>query len=255
VVLIHRFDVLGVDLHCHKISSPNSSYFSRNRRFSLLIFRPNRRTARAEFSRKSTNWLKPVLRPAKAGSPAKAGPTPAKAGPCPASYSHQGLVSMLVPSHGLVPHAPRPPYSRAPTAQAPVAAPAPADRPSTGRHHPRMHPTPTAANAPSLLCDAHPPCWPTSRAKPGSHLSSPAQAPALAQPARPARPSTAKPPAVARSSLASCLDPPPPSTPHTELSPAAHRTTCASRLDSSTHPLAPLDWRLRTSPVNFSAAF
>jgi hypothetical protein len=37
VVLVHRFDVLGVDLHCHKFSSPNSSYFSRNRRFSLPI--------------------------------------------------------------------------------------------------------------------------------------------------------------------------------------------------------------------------
>jgi hypothetical protein len=37
VVLIHRFDVLGVALHCHKISSPNSSYFSRNRRFPLPI--------------------------------------------------------------------------------------------------------------------------------------------------------------------------------------------------------------------------
>jgi hypothetical protein len=242
VVLIHRFDVLGVDLHCHKISRPNSSYFSRNRRFSLLIFRPNRRTARAEFSRKSPNRLKPDHR--------------LKPDPAP----HHILIkasSPHVPAHGLVPHAPRPSYSRAPTTQAPVAAPAPApaDRPSTGRHHPRTHPTPTAAHAPPLLCDARPPCWPTSRAKPGSRLSSLAQAPTPARPARPARPSTAKPPAVARSSLASCLDPPPPSTPHTELRPAARRTMCASRLDSSTHPLAPLDWRLRTSPVNFSAAF
>jgi hypothetical protein len=37
VVLLHRFDVLGVDLHCLKISSPNSSYFARNHRFSLPI--------------------------------------------------------------------------------------------------------------------------------------------------------------------------------------------------------------------------
>jgi hypothetical protein len=32
-------------------------------------------------SRKSLNRLKPALRPAKAGTPAKAGPNPAKAGP------------------------------------------------------------------------------------------------------------------------------------------------------------------------------
>jgi hypothetical protein len=31
VVLIHRFDVLGVDLYFHKLSSPNSLYFGRNR--------------------------------------------------------------------------------------------------------------------------------------------------------------------------------------------------------------------------------
>jgi hypothetical protein len=37
VVLIHRFDVLGVDLHFHKFSSPNSLYFGRNRRFYLPI--------------------------------------------------------------------------------------------------------------------------------------------------------------------------------------------------------------------------
>jgi hypothetical protein len=37
VVLIHRFDVLGLDLHCHKFSSPNSLYFPRNHQFSLQI--------------------------------------------------------------------------------------------------------------------------------------------------------------------------------------------------------------------------
>jgi hypothetical protein len=37
VVLIHRFYVLGVDLHFHKFSSPNSLYFGRNRRFYLPI--------------------------------------------------------------------------------------------------------------------------------------------------------------------------------------------------------------------------
>jgi hypothetical protein len=44
-------------------------------------FPPNRRTARAEISRKVPNRLKPDLRPAKAGAPAKAGPSAAKAGP------------------------------------------------------------------------------------------------------------------------------------------------------------------------------
>jgi hypothetical protein len=37
VVLIHRVYVLGVDLHFHKLSSPNSLYFDRNRRFYLSI--------------------------------------------------------------------------------------------------------------------------------------------------------------------------------------------------------------------------
>jgi hypothetical protein len=37
VVLIHRFVVLGVDLHCHKFPSPNSSYFPQNQRFSLPV--------------------------------------------------------------------------------------------------------------------------------------------------------------------------------------------------------------------------
>jgi hypothetical protein len=37
VVLVHRFDVLSVDLHFHKFSSPNSLYFGRNRRFYLPI--------------------------------------------------------------------------------------------------------------------------------------------------------------------------------------------------------------------------
>jgi hypothetical protein len=67
VVLIHRFHVLGVDLHCHKISSPNSSYFSRNRHFSLPISAQIDEQLEQNFSKKS--------------EPEKAGPTPAKAGP------------------------------------------------------------------------------------------------------------------------------------------------------------------------------
>jgi hypothetical protein len=80
VVLIHRFVVLGVDLHCHKISSPNSSYFSRNQRFSLPIFAQIDEQLAQKFSQKSANRLKPDLRPAKAETPGKAGPSPAKAG-------------------------------------------------------------------------------------------------------------------------------------------------------------------------------
>jgi hypothetical protein len=53
VVLIHRFDVLGVDLHCHKFSSPNSSYFSWNRRFSLPISAQVDEHLEQNFSKKS----------------------------------------------------------------------------------------------------------------------------------------------------------------------------------------------------------
>jgi hypothetical protein len=66
VVLIHRFDVLGVDLHFHKFSSPNSSYFFRNRRFSLPISAKIDEKLIQNFSKKC--------------EPAKAGPRPAKAG-------------------------------------------------------------------------------------------------------------------------------------------------------------------------------
>jgi hypothetical protein len=66
VVLIHRFDVLGIDLHCHKISSPNSSNFSQNRRFSLPSSAQIDEQLAQNFSKKC--------------EPAKAGPIPAKAG-------------------------------------------------------------------------------------------------------------------------------------------------------------------------------
>jgi hypothetical protein len=62
VVLIHRLVVLGVDLHCHKFSSPNSSYFSQNRRFSLPISAQIDEQLKQDFSKKSE--------PAKAGLPA-----------------------------------------------------------------------------------------------------------------------------------------------------------------------------------------
>jgi hypothetical protein len=73
MVLIHRFDVLGVDLHCHKISSPNSSYFSRNQRFSLPISAQIDEQLAQNFSKKSE--------PEKAGPPAKAGPIPGRSTP------------------------------------------------------------------------------------------------------------------------------------------------------------------------------
>jgi hypothetical protein len=74
VVLIHRFDVLGVDLHCHKIFSPNSSYFSLNRRFYLPICAQINEQLAQNFSKKS--------------KPEKAGLRPAKAGPLPVGQRH-----------------------------------------------------------------------------------------------------------------------------------------------------------------------
>jgi hypothetical protein len=79
VVFIHRFVVLGVDLHCHKFSSPNSSYFSPNRQFFLSISAQIDEQLMPNFLKKSE--------PAKAGTPAKAGPRPAKAVPS-SSASH-----------------------------------------------------------------------------------------------------------------------------------------------------------------------
>jgi hypothetical protein len=93
MVLIHRVYVLGVDLHFHKFSSPNSLYFGRNRRFFIPISAQideflaqypepakaglhtrNSQTVSNFLDSKSANRLKPTLRPAKAGAPAKAGP-------------------------------------------------------------------------------------------------------------------------------------------------------------------------------------
>jgi hypothetical protein len=71
VVLIQIFDVLGVDLHCHKFSSPNSSYFSLNQRFSVRISAQIDEHFDQDFSKKSEPE-KAGLRPAKASLPAKA---------------------------------------------------------------------------------------------------------------------------------------------------------------------------------------
>jgi hypothetical protein len=73
VVLIHRFDVLGVDLHCHKFSSPNSSYFSQNRRFSIKISAQIKELRDQDFSKKCEPE-KGGPRSAKAGPPTKADP-------------------------------------------------------------------------------------------------------------------------------------------------------------------------------------
>jgi hypothetical protein len=75
VALIHRFDVLGVNLQCHKFSSPNSSYFSRNRRFFIPISAQIDELLTQDFS-KSPSRKKPVPHRLKPASiPAKFGPT------------------------------------------------------------------------------------------------------------------------------------------------------------------------------------
>jgi hypothetical protein len=53
VVVILRFDVLSVDLHCHKFSSPNSSYFARNHRFFTPISTQIDEHLAQDFSKKS----------------------------------------------------------------------------------------------------------------------------------------------------------------------------------------------------------
>jgi hypothetical protein len=73
VVLIQRFDVLGVDLHCLKFSSPNSSYFARNHRFSTPISAQIEELRDQDFLEKvragksrTADRLKPAHSPAKA---------------------------------------------------------------------------------------------------------------------------------------------------------------------------------------------
>jgi hypothetical protein len=55
----------------------------------LFQFPPKSTNSSRRISRKSLNQLKPDLRPAKAGPPAKAFSSPAKAGPSPASQRHR----------------------------------------------------------------------------------------------------------------------------------------------------------------------
>jgi hypothetical protein len=66
VVLIHRFVVLGVDLHIHKFVAPIPCISLRIDDF-LFQFPPKSTNSSRRFSRKSPNRLKPDLRPAKAG--------------------------------------------------------------------------------------------------------------------------------------------------------------------------------------------
>jgi hypothetical protein len=58
VVLIHRFDVLGVDLHCHKFSSLNSLYFSQIHRFPSKFLPKS-----MNFSRSTPIQKKPIYTP------------------------------------------------------------------------------------------------------------------------------------------------------------------------------------------------
>jgi hypothetical protein len=144
VVLIHRFYVLGVDLHFLKLSSPNSLYFGRNRRFYLPIcaqidkfFAQHPEPAKAGLptgnsrpeakfpDSKKCDRVKPALRPVKAAPPAKAGPSTAKAGPCLSQVNAASHQAAPAPA----PSATSPPLwpSHAPTAAThPSSSPAPA---------------------------------------------------------------------------------------------------------------------------------
>jgi hypothetical protein len=70
----------------------------------LSQFPPKSTNSSRRISRKVTNWLKPDLGPAKAGTPAKAGPSPAKAGPAnQRNRPLRGSASLL---NGLLPRSP-----------------------------------------------------------------------------------------------------------------------------------------------------
>jgi hypothetical protein len=146
VVLIHRFDVLGVDLHCHKFSSPKSSYFSRDRRFFIPISAQFDEHLDQDFSKKSE--------PAKAGLTASQRPPPRDLlhSPSPAPGPFPLLACARPQPPGLA--LPRPPLATAPAALGLWSGPA-----LLSQQHTRPPPPPT-------------------QAKPHGHAPPPAQHPA-----------------------------------------------------------------------------
>jgi hypothetical protein len=106
---------LGVDLHCHNFSSPNSSYFAQNRRFYLLICAKSTNSSRKIFLKKS--------------EPAKAGPPPGQPPSSPPNASFP-LAQRPAPPRFARFAWHRPPYAsaRPPQAARPLALLAP------GRH-------------------------------------------------------------------------------------------------------------------------
>jgi hypothetical protein len=124
VVLIHRFVVLGVDLHFHKFSSPNSLYFGRNRRFYLPIcaqidefFAQYPVPAKAGLHTGNSQTVSKFL-DSKSSEPAKAGPSSAKAGSAYLLQStpHSSLTITKLPT-------PAPAHRAFPSFKPPAAAP------------------------------------------------------------------------------------------------------------------------------------
>jgi hypothetical protein len=124
-------------------------------------FCQNRRTARQEFSQKSPNRLKPDLRPAKAGTPAKAGPCPAKAGPTSWSTLPRSFATL----------ASLRPWLASPPASSLISAHAPGSR--STRTHPSSGPVPPLAPPAARLARPSAPPQPSSAL--ARSASSPAQ--------------------------------------------------------------------------------
>jgi hypothetical protein len=149
VVLIHRFDVLGVDLHCHKFSCPNSSYFPRIDDFSSK-FPPNSTNSSRRISQKSASQKKPAHRPAKAGhrlKPARSSAAPAAGRPLTPSST----------APGPAPHRPAPSSLLVPTATKQQATAPPDHRRCLPLAPPRLGPPASSCSHTHLAHRAAPP--------------------------------------------------------------------------------------------------
>jgi hypothetical protein len=156
-----------------------------------LQFPPKSKNFATRISRKSPNRLKPDLRPAKTGPPAKAGPRPAKAGPPSGQLPSQFPNRARAPAHrsaSCSARQPRPPSSARTTSAHRPAGP-PAHQATTARPRP---PRPASSyRSTSAACShaqdaARPHCSaPAARTKPlpcSCSLSACARAPARRPP-------------------------------------------------------------------------